>query len=326
MLGRGAEYGIGEWCAEDRGSILACFERAFGGEAAARKGRSFDWEYLEGPMRAWGHVARTRRGDVAALYATQPARAWGAGGGRVLAQVIDSMVDPEHRAGLKRPGLFVNTAQRFFEVHGDPNAIYYGWPLPEAWRVGERFLDYGLIGPWNLLIRELGEGRVEVPGVRVLESFDHRAGWLWERCADEMRLSIVRDAERLRWRYLDAPGKPYVCMGVPDGAGNLGGLAVLREEWRAGVAALVDWVVPTDEPEVGEDLRRAVEARARGAGAGALAVALPSWSRWFDHFVGRDYLVHPSDYLLVARSFDRRFDLDDLREGLWLGLGDSDLA
>lgn len=315
----------------DRESILAGFERVFGAEAAEKKRASFDWEYLRGPLPARGFVARTEAEEVAALYATQPARAWGAGGERVLAQVIDSMVDPEHRAGLKRPGLFVNTAQRFFEAHGGANSIYYGWPLPEAWRVGERFLEYGLLGPWTLLIRELGErpslNSGDLSGVSELGSFDHRALWLWERCADEMRLSIVRDAERLAWRYLDAPGSPYACIGVPDGAGNLAGLAVLRSRWRGGgVAALVDWVVPAGEIEVGEVLRRAVEARARAEGATALAVALPCWSSWFDRFVGADYLVHPTDYLLVARSFDRRFDLDDLREGLWLGLGDSDLA
>ena len=52
-----------------------------------------------------------------------------------------SMVHPDHRRGLKRPGLFVETALPFFEAYGgkDRDWVHYGWPVENAWRIGKTF-------------------------------------------------------------------------------------------------------------------------------------------------------------------------------------------
>ena len=57
-----------------------------------------------------------------------------------------------------------------------------------------------------------------------------------------------------------------------------------------------------------------------------LVTLFPEWSPWFAHFQERGFLVHPTDYALVARNFDPRFDVHWLREHWWYQLSDSDLV
>ena len=323
-------YEIRPFREEDRPSLMATLAEVFGA-GSARSAREWSWAFERNPAGRRVHLA-LRDGRVVAQYAGLPIRVWMGGAERTFCQIVDSMVHPDHRAGLKRPGLFVETARAFFEAHGgrDRDPVHYGWPLPEAWRIGQRFLEYDLVRTESALVRELGEAE-EPPAetqVEELRDFDRQARWLWDRCARGWAAAALRDEHWLRWRYLEHPTRRYRCLGFRDPQGLLRGLLVTAPAGRLapGTALIADWLVPEDEPEVGEALVRSAAARERAEGAGALAAILPEWSGWFARLQGLGFRVHPTDRLAAARSFDPRFDLDFLRDGWWYQPGDSDLV
>jgi len=321
------EYEIRELCDEDADSVLATFAAAFGRERARDE---WEWAFRQNPAGRRAFVA-VRDGRVAAQYAGMPARAWALGEEHVFVQAVDAMVHPEHRRGLQNPGLFVRTAQACFEACGAPggDAVHYGWPIAPAARVGRRFLDQELVREELVLVRSIASGWRRLPdGVERLERFDEQALWLYERCCGEWGASVVRDAARLSWRYLEHPRRRYACLGARDGEGLLRGLAVLREgSWtQAGALPLCEWLVPAGEREVGERLERAVLAAAAAQGAERVVALFPDWSPWFGAFQERGWRVHPSPYELVARSFERRIDAGWLVAHWWYQLGDSDLV
>lgn len=311
---------------EDETAVLRTFHEVFG---ASRTPAEWRWAFVDNPAGTRAHVALA--GDrVVAQYAALPSRVWIAGEERVFAQIVDSMAHPDHRGG----GLFVRTAKGFFDEYGGPqkDLVHYGWPVERAWRIGRRKLGYEAVRTQTFLARELGDGGADpegrVPGVEVLEDLDEQVRWLYDRCVGAFGASTIRDAAWMRWRYLEHPEHRYVLLGARDGQGILRGLAVYRfaSFLLPDLGVLVDWLVPPEEPEVGDLLLEACAARARADGARALLALLPEWSPWFDHFQRRAFLVHPSDYLTVARNFHPRYRMEWLRHHWWYQLGDSDFV
>lgn len=328
-----AEYEIREFRPGDESSLLECFNLVFGEgkpDHAPRTLEQWRWAFERNPAgrRVWVAVCE---GRVVAQYAALPARVLIGGRTTHFAQIVDSMVHPAHRAGLKRPGLFVQTALPFFEAYGGPDKdlVHYGWPIEEAWRIGKTFLDYEIVRTQNFLARAPGAGERELPaGVERIERFDHQAQWLYERCCGTWGASAIRDAAFLNWRVFEHPLHAYTVLGVRDAAGVLRGYAIYRRaSWiLPDMAVLVDWLVPPEEPEVGELLHRGLLALARADGAPVTAAIFPEWSPWFERFQDWGWLVHPSDYFMVARNFVPRFDMLWLRDHWWYQLVDTDLV
>ena len=327
-----ADYEFREYREGDLPSLLECFNRVFREGNADHVDRTpADWAYLfernPAGRRVW--LALTG-GEVVAQYAAMPYRVWMAGAERRFAQIVDSMVHPEHRRGLKRPGLFVQTALPFFDAFGgkDRDWVHYGWPVENAWRIGKTFLKYEVVRTQTVVARLPREGVRHPAGVTRLRRFDHQARWLYDRCAGDWGASAIRDDAFLNWRFADNPFHDYTIYGVSDGEGVLRGYAVYRfTDWKAprnGV--IVDWLVPPGEPEVGELLRDALDARGAQDGASSLSILLPEWSPWFERFQDWGFFVWPSDYYMVGRNFHPRFDMRWLRENWWYQFADSDMV
>ncbi|MCB9915887.1 MAG: hypothetical protein H6828_12220 [Planctomycetes bacterium] len=274
-------------------------------------------------------------GEVAAAYLGRATSTWFAGERRAFVQSVDSMVDPAHRAGLKRPGLFVELARAYFAHYGAAggDAVHYGWPVEEAWRLGERFLDYALLREELVLVRELGGDddagdAAPVVGALDVDALEPDLAWLWDRCAPRWGAATLRDAAWARWRFAEHPTTRYRLRGARDAAGVLRGFAALRASaWSwPGAHALVDWLVPDEEPDVFDALERDARALARAAGAARLVTLVPPWSGAFARFQALGWRVRLAPYRCAARSFDRRCDLAWLRAHWWTTLADSDLA
>ena len=325
----------------DRDSLLACFRASFEGTADAepRTRAEWEWAFERNPAGQRIFVALSG-GAVVAQYAALPQTVWIDAAERTFAQIVDSMVHPEHRAGLQQPGLFVRTARAFFEAYGgrDRDLVHFGWPVAKALRIGARYLRYEIVRTQTVLVRPLGGGSTDttearvVPRVVPIERFDEQARWLWDRCAGAFGASAIRDAAYLNWRFADHPKHAYRRLGVRDAQGVLRGYAIWRlADWGRpepvrDLALVVDWLVPPAEPEVGELLLAGVAAEARARLATALVALFPEWSPWFARFQETGFRVHPTDYALVARNFDARFGVHWLREHWWHQLGDSDLV
>jgi len=325
----------------DRDGILATFNRVFAEDAGRppRTVEEWEWTYAANPAgrRVWVAVD----GDVvAAHYAALPARVRLDGEEALFGQIIDSMVHPDYRRGLKRPGLFVTVAQRMLEATCAPDkmVVTYGWPTPEAWRVGKAWLDYEMVRREASLTRSPGAGPRETPaGVVELADAGTEVDALYERCAAAWGASTIRDAAWLRWRVLERPGRPYRVFAVPRAPGipgtpgaerGLAGYAVYRTgDWPVpGSAVLCDWLVPEDERGAGDLLLEACLARARVDGASTVVAGFPGWSAWFLRFQERGFFVGPSEYLMSGRNTHPRYDMFWLRDHWWYQALDLDLC
>ena len=322
-----ARYVFRELRAEDLPSWLETRRLCFP-EDAVMDEEGFHRAHTLNP--AGGRVLVGVEGDaVVSSYVAQPMRARAFGEDVYFCHVVDSMVHPDHRRGLKNPGLFVRTAEAFFDRFGDMDAVHYGWPVERALRVGRRFLDYKLVREELALVRELGEEADVLPeGVVELKEAGPEVLALWERCSERWEASAVRDADYLCWRFFEHPRRRYEVLAAPAADGSLAGLCVvgLDEVHSEGARALVDWLVPVGSDEVAGRLEAAASARARAAGGAHLVASLPPWSADFAAFQERGWRVQPTPYSLCARSFDRRIDHDLLSRGWWLTLADGDLA
>ena len=276
------------------------------------------------------------RGErVVAHYGAWPARFWIGGRERVCGQISDLFAVADEGAGVSRATAATRAARAFFEHYArgsaddpDGDALYFGWPVERALRHGERHLEYEVLRPLQWLARPLRERPGDAGGADVLERFDEHARFLWERCADELRHSAIRDAARLTWRYLAHPTRRYLPLGVRDSGGTLRGLAVLCRDPspEPGVSVVAEWLVPADERDVALRLLAALERHAAADGAHALATSVPPWSPWFALLQEQGFRVHPSSWVTVVRSFDRALDLETLRRTLWTVPGDGDLV
>jgi len=326
-----SDYEFRPYRLDDEHAILATFNRVFAADAG-RRPRSLEewrWAYSDNPagLRVWLALDGA---TVAAHYASLPNRTRVEGETRVFAQIVDTMVHPDYRRGLKKPGLFVETARRMLAATCGPDKdlVTYGWPTREAWRTGKAFLDYEMVRRESALYSELDGVDPTLPAgvVRAL-AFPESVARLYERCAAEWGASTIRDRAWLQWRVFARPGQDYRVLTVPDAAGALLGYAVLRTtDWPIpGACVLCDWLVPSDDRETGERLLAAVRSDARAGGAAAVLALFPQWSPWFLHFQERGFLVTSTEYFMSGRNNHPRHDMFWLRDNWWYQPLDLDL-
>ena len=114
------QYEIREYLPGDEEGIVQCFNDVFEGGDERFVGRdveSWHWSFTDNPA-GWRVYVAVCDGRVVAQCAAQPLRMIVEGAEAIFAQGVDSMTHPAHRRGLKRPGLFVNTANAFFDRYG----------------------------------------------------------------------------------------------------------------------------------------------------------------------------------------------------------------
>lgn len=330
-----SRYEIRAYRPGDEAAILATFERTFGDNrppgTRPRTLADWKWTYADNPagLRVWLALDGA---TVAAHYASQPNRARVDGEERVFSQIIDSMVHPDYRRGLRRPGLFIETAQRMLtETCGaarDKDLVTYGWPTQTAWRAGLGYLDYEMVRRESVLSRAPGPGPETAPeGVTRCWAFDERVLVLYERCAAEWKASTIRDAAYLSWRIFAHPDRPYRVLVRTRRNGELLGYAITRaSDWPVANGVMVcDWLVPSADPLTGELLLEAILADARTTGRDQILALFPQWSPWFLFFQDRGFLVSATDYFMSGRNNHPRHDMFWLRDHWWYQPIDLDL-
>ena len=326
------DYELREFSPGDETSILETFNLVFRGARStkpARTLRTWRWAFLENPG-GWRIWLALSEGQVVAQSAGLGYRLRLAGRDDFASQSVDSMVHPAHRRGLKNPGLFVRTVQRYVAAYGgERDAFFFGWPNRSARRLGSSRLGYRLIRHDRLLGLELeGDAEPMPEGVHQVERLDARAGELWERCAAQWGASVVRDERFLRWRFSRAPHRRYELLAVRGEDGATCGYAACRAaSWPLpGSYVVVDWLVPDSATEVGELLQRAIRARALAQRRSVIAVLLPPWSEWFGRLRRAGFQSAPRAMPLVARCHRGGLDEVWLRRHWWYQLAESDFV
>jgi hypothetical protein len=324
----------------DEAGIVATFNLVFrevcGPSFADRSLDFWRWEFADRGLGRAIAVAQADDGRIIAHWGCVPLAMTTELGDMVFLHSVDSFVHPDFRAGLKRPGVFVETGLLCMEhskkVRRD--ALIYGYPVPAAERVGTRYLGYRLVAVVDYLCREVDGPAAAAPaGVRVERTRAVPDGIeeLFGRAAKDLRCLVRRDAAYLRWRYLEVPGVEYEILAARrDGA--LAGFMVLRvaHELVPGCTCIADWIVPPDDVATTDALLAAAAERARAAGRRTLMAVFPPWSRESAALVARGFAVVPSSRWLERRLMenigDPRVTNEWLRASWWYTLGDSDLV
>lgn len=323
----------------DEGQILDLFHRVFGKERAAAH---WQWKFRDNPEGAHIHVVETEAGEIVGHYAGIPVRVAVDGRTFVFSQLVDTMVDRDYRRGLKKPGMFAQLFMKFAEDYGghDRAAIMYGFPTPEALRIGQRLLGYAPLHRLVKLVRPVGgaprrtpwQQMVDLPHqvrvrVRQVARFDASVDRLWEKCRRELRVATVRDARYLNWRYADCPDVPYgllVAEGIMSSSPQ--GIAVLRlDSLGQGVGFLMDWLVPLRAKVAADQLLKRSLEEAELAGLKELHAWLSPSSPWHQYLLDRGFQVADVKYFLVARTFTPELSLEFMNSHWYYTMGDSDI-
>lgn len=331
-----------EYMAGDEERILATFNRTFS--------ESWTEGYVDRTLAHWRWLfdlnPAGRRimlgvdtdGTVACQYAGIPMRVLGPDGVELsFFHAVDSMVHPDYRQGLRKRGLFLEIAERYFDrFGGHEDHLGFGYPIRAAWRIGERFLGYRLVRSLDFLVRELPMGVDAPTGIATSHiagfSADARTSFdeCWARVGARHECVTVKDARYLEWRYGSSAPHDYVLVSARRGDA-LAGWCVLRFTGSLvpNAAAIGDLLVA---PEDGDALAALVSASA-GLALGAGCESLMTVQNP-ELFVGRalselGFATRPS-----SEWFERKLGSRDWTSGLsqeWLAanwsycLGDSDL-
>ncbi|HMQ21776.1 MAG TPA: GNAT family N-acetyltransferase [Planctomycetota bacterium] len=275
-------------------------------------------------------------GTVACQYAGIPMRVRGPDG-RDLSffHAVDSMVHPDYRQGLRKRGLFLEVAERYFERFGGTlDHLGFGYPVQAAWRIGERFLGYGLVRTLDFLLRDVGVD-ASMPAGFAVRSVDWAVDGkaldaLFTNVGTQYACVTTKDATYLGWRYGPSAPHAYEVLLASD-ATSVRGMAVLRSEGSLvpDAATIGDLLVaPGDEDALAALVAGAQAFAKRASCASLMTVQNPQL------FAGRALAALGFERRPSSDWFERKLGSRDWTSGLdraWLAehwsycLGDSDL-
>jgi hypothetical protein len=321
----------------DARPILEIVNRAFGAQDPAyvpRGAEWWSWKYERNPHGSRSLVIEDPEGKVVGHYGGQIARMRTAGGEIAFSQSCDTVTDPLVRRGLRNPGTFVRLAQAWASTFGASgcDAVMYGLPIPEAYRIGARYLDYWMLRSQPMLIcrdaARLPSWAWEVHALEVA-SFDHESDDAWQRIGPRYGCVARRDADFLNWRFRDHWEHPYR-MAVARGGdgGPLRGHVAYRDGAFAGRrrGLIADWFVDPEDHAAGQSLLRWATERAAQAGHTEVTFVCPTTSPWFTQFQEWGFEVDRSPYVLVARPYDQGLPPAWLRSNWYYTLADFDVV
>lgn len=316
----------------DEKEILAVWHRVF--PWASRSMDEWNWEFRDNPEGLHAFVGVTPTGRVVSQFTGIPRRMKVGDGHRQFAEMVDSLSDPEFRAGLKKMGLFANTVHRYVDRYGSPDAetVMYGLPTQEAFRLGQKLCGYVHIDHLESVVVPPSPGWTPPPGITVerWDRFGPETDVFWSRIADQHDVTVVKDARYLNWRYPHRPGVTYRTAVLRDAAGTLFAILVVRDRWleverKCRQTAAAEWVVDRAHPAAGSafDLLSALAAE-DGAERGAVVFRRnnPEWNA----AAARGFATVPVEFRFVARTYDfDRVPISRLADGWDLSLGDFDV-
>ncbi|MBI4881596.1 MAG: GNAT family N-acetyltransferase [Planctomycetes bacterium] len=297
----------------------------------------WNWQFRDNPLSHHTYVAEDGGGRVVGTYTAIPGT-WLLDGAPLQgSQAVDTCVAREHRQSLKKEGLFLTLARRWFDDFGTPekDRVVYGLPNPVAFRIGTRRLDYRPVHTpvrafnrnfqqdWIDHLGRIGAGAVDV---REVQTFAPAVHDLFEHHGARSGLVQRRDVRYLTWRYLECPTVRYRVLEARARDGELRGVLVLRIGWLGRpLAPLVDWIVPGEDREALAGLARAAAELARAAGVTCLETWVPPWSAHARTLQEIGFAADDSTFNLCIRVFGPSFDENWAKEHWFFTMGDSDI-
>jgi hypothetical protein len=324
----------------DEHKILETFNLVFrevcGPDYVDRTLEQWAWAYSNNPAGHRISLAVADDGAIASQYAGMPMLYDSPWGEQRFIHCVDSMTHPSWRQGLKAKSLFVETCMPFWDhskVIGD--ALFYGFPVDAAYRIGKRYLKYEMLRVIDYLIRDRSAAPIDAPrDVEVKKSAFVPAdiGGLYDEVRNEKKCLLRRDHKYLSWRYVHNPAHEDYELWTARRSGRLCGLMVLKpgSGLAPDAATISDWLVPeADKGAVDALLAQAVK-RQNEDNRQRLMAVFPPWSAEHGHLVAQGFEETPSANWMQRRMIHNiclpQVTAEFLDENWWYTLGDSDLT
>ena len=326
----------------DEHAILRTFNLVFrevcGPGYVDRTLEQWRWAYLQNPAGHRISLAVAEDGTVASQYAGMPMLHDTPFGEELFVHCVDSMTHPAYRKGLQAKSLFVETCLPFW-AHGKEigDALFYGFPVDAAYRIGQRYLDYVMMRIIDYLIRDVAAGELRAPAgvdVQRVGEVPDDVGELYAVVRAEKRGQCVlrRDVRYLRWRYVDNPQRGDYALWCARRSGRLAGFMVTKPKHGLAPdsATIADWLVPSGDAEAVDALLAAAVRSQREEGKERLLAVFPPWSPEASALIARGFRDVPSATWLQRRLIHNvnkpAITPQFLAQSWWYTLGDSDLA
>jgi len=342
--GNAGEYAIRTYRSGDEHAILALFNRVFAvgnADFEPRSLRHWQWEFAENPE---GHptLVAESGGAIVGVFTAIPERFRFDDGVFRLGQAVDTVVAPEHRQSLRKSGLYLTISHAWYDHFGkrDDVRFLYGFPNPQAFRIGTRLSGYEPVRcpvlEQALPIEAAASWRDGSEGVVVeeIERFGGELDRLDAALATKGTIAGVRDARYWNWRFADCPTTRYRLLRAESASGRLRGFLVHGYSWhgfRKDIAPVVDFVIAPGDLATWRALLGDVARAAQRHATPKLATLL-TWAPPFpgpSHFADLEKLGFQSAdtffNLCIRRFPDSGITPEEARDRLYINMGDSDI-
>lgn len=331
---------IGPYRSGDEHGILRLFKIVFGID------RSIDiwnWQFRDCPEGLHSFVGRRDDGSIVSQFTGIPVKV--KVGSHILqfAQMVDSMVHPDYRGGLKKKGLFATTVDSYVDYYGrvDREAIMMGLPNPEAFRIGRKLCGYvpmtKIYTHTKDVVPDLG---LPMPPeevgfamqkfrVSIVPRFAADLDRLFDRRKEKHEVIAWRDARAMNWRYPSSPQWSYVLLEarvLPSH--DLAGVAVLRQMWLGQPELVIaDWLVDSEIAGAADALLSTTEHLARKAGMQRVRCLLNQMCDESRYFEDEGYALTPTQFRMVSRTYAKDVVTPEYLNRFWYyTMGDFDVV
>jgi len=169
-------------------------------------------------------------GKIIAHFAVVPYRLRVFGENVLASHSIGSMVLPEYQG----KGLIKFVADKLFEeVMKKRIAFSYGFPNILAYDLHKKLMGYNDVAQISTMEKSTSATKEVLSasnlraGFLPIQRFDSAVDALWERVKDDHKISVIRDAAFLNWRYLERPDQKYYAFGHYEDD-SLAGYVILK--------------------------------------------------------------------------------------------------
>ncbi len=315
----------------DERAINAAFNEVFG---ARRELDEWLWKFPWRPegrtiMLAW------RGGELLAQYAGQPVRFQVDGVEWKALHGVDDFSTRAGRRGLARRGVYVRTAEAYFDRHlwNGPHQLIVGFPGRRHLKLGILQMGYGAVPPQEIrvLAREegagMGRGRRLPYRAEPARDWEPRLDTLWERVRGDYPVALVRDARRALERLAGRPRVRYHrYLLLPRFSDEPVGFVAFRTD--DGICRWLDLLWDHAHPgalELAAHLSKRL-ARDHGAPREEMWLTGDPAAREILHRLGFHEEPEPSGLVFLVIPFDESFDGGRVVDRVYLTMADADLV
>ncbi len=314
---------------EDERKVTALWEAAFRQKI---DGKIWRWKFHDCPFGRQTMLCFTEEGDPVTMYSGIPFPAIWNGKKIRMAQLIDNMSHPGYRQAVSgRKGLFVRTAEYYFNVYGnEQNSVFlYGFPGYRHYQLGSLLLGYSRL-PSEVVYLEAepqkirktmlffaGRAEILTRSIPALDEF-------WEQAAPHFSFSVKRDAAFAKWRYFDHPVNQYQFYVWRNISGKITAYAAVLYGDQG--ATIVD-VLTLPESKGLRNILKILKAECRLRGVEKMRTWMPT-----DHFItdqliesGFESKEEPLGIIPAGKSFCKDPEINRTIKNIFYTMGDGDL-